>query len=419
MASRVYPNRNLGNKRLIMKKLTKKIFYKYTTHFLYCFTLLITYFSHSQVSIRPWVIYTINLLPLKKRSLSSRLSISFFFRKPRLLYSTVGITLLSSWQLSCNPIEPVSQLTSPKTPINNCVTPGCLPLTYTRPYPSIPTPVPIGLPVPEFAQTGGRINFGGKVALSVKNMAPGAFFEYSYDNGKSWTAGSQVPIITKNPILARTRINDLVSEPASANYSFYFQRILIIGNSIMSHIPSPNIGWYNNNGMAASAPEKDFVHLLTGYLQTLYPQASVQLQAGGNFERKFGATDYSIDEFNATLQTFKPDLIIVRIGENVEEGDVFSRNLELQFRNLLERLATYSGQPAKIICTTSVWNRPQTDKIIRKVTQEKGHTLVDLSDMVPQSRFFAYNEYSDPGVASHPNDLGMQRIADMIWQQVP
>ncbi|GAB3984446.1 SGNH/GDSL hydrolase family protein [Spirosoma terrae] len=250
-------------------------------------------------------------------------------------------------------------------------------------------------------------------------MAPGAFFEYSYDNGKSWTAGSQVPIITKNAILARTRINDLVSEPASANYSFFFQRILIIGNSIMSHIPSPGIGWYNNNGMAASAPEKDFVHLLTGYLQTLYPQATVQLQAGGNFERKFGAPDYSIDEFNATLQTFKPDLIVVRLGENVDEGDVFSRNLELQFRNLLDRLATYSGQPAKIICTTSVWNRPQTDKIIRKVTLEKGHTLVDLSDMVPQSRFFAYNDYSDPGVASHPNDVGMQRIADMIWQQVP
>lgn len=402
-----------------MKKLTKKIFYKYHILFLYCFNVRITYFLHSGVSIKSVVLCTSNLLSIIKRSLFGRVSTSLFFYKSRFTYSSVVLILFSYWQLSCSPIEPISQLTSPKTPVSDCITPGCLPLTYTRPYPAIPAPVPIGLPVPEFAQSGGRINFGGKVALSVKNLAPGAFFEFSYDNGKSWTAGSQVPIITKNAILARTRINDLVSEPASANYSFFFQRILIIGNSIMSHIPSPGIGWYNNNGMAASAPEKDFVHLLTGYLQTLYPQATVQLQVGGNFERKFGAPDYSIDEFNATLQTFKPDLIVVRLGENVDEGDVFSRNLELQFRNLLDRLATYSGQPAKIICTTSVWNRPQTDKIIRKVTLEKGHTLVDLSDMVPQSRFFAYNDYSDPGVASHPNDVGMQRIADMIWQQVP
>lgn len=402
-----------------MKKLTKKIFYKNAPYFLYYFNIFITYLSDSRIYIKLLLLCSVKLLPLKKRNLSDKISTSHFLAKYRLTYSLVALVLLSYWQLSCSPIEPISQLTSPKTPVSDCITPGCLPLTYTRPYPSIPAPVPIGLPVPEFAQPGGRINFGGKVALSVKNLAPGAFFEYSYDTGKSWTAGNQVPIITKTPILARTRINDLVSEPASANYSFYFQRILIIGNSIMSHVPSPDIGWYNNNGMAASAPEKDFVHLLTGYLRTLYPQATVQLQVGGNFERKFGSPDYSIDEFNAMLQTFKPDLIIVRLGENVEEGDVFSRNLELQFRNLLDRLATYSGQPAKIICTTSVWNRPQTDKIIRKVTVEKGHTLVDLSDMVPQSRFFAYNDYSDPGVASHPNDVGMQRIADMIWQQVP
>ncbi|WP_338874099.1 SGNH/GDSL hydrolase family protein [Spirosoma sp. SC4-14] len=309
-------------------------------------------------------------------------------------------------------------LTTPKTPVN-CITPDCLPQTYTRHFPpTIPPAIPQGLPVPTFTQDSGSINYGGKVPLSATGMPTGAVFEYSYDNGKSWTVGSQVPIISKNTVLARTRINDLVSEPASANYSLYFQRMLVIGNSIMSHAPYPEVGWYNNNGMAASAPEKDFVHLLNGYLQTLYPAVNYQLQTGGNFERQFGAPGYSIDEFNTVLQQYKPDLIIVRIGENVDEGDVFSRNFELQFRNLLDKLATYSGQPVKIVCSTSVWNRPQTDISIRKVTLEKGFALADLREIVPQSKYFA-SQYANPSVAAHPNDLGMQRIADLIWQQIP
>ena len=41
------------------------------------------------------------------------------------------------------------------------------------------------------------------------------------------------------------------------------KRILVVGNSITRHGPNAEIGWGNRDwGMAASAPEKDFVHLL-------------------------------------------------------------------------------------------------------------------------------------------------------------
>ncbi|GAB2570921.1 SGNH/GDSL hydrolase family protein [Spirosoma areae] len=192
--------------------------------------------------------------------------------------------------------------------------------------------------------------------------------------------------------------------------------MLVIGNSIMSHGPAPDLGWFNFNGMAASAPEKDFVHLLTSRLQLLHPPTTVKLQSGGGFERDFGKPNYSLDEFNQVLQEFKPDLILIRIGENVEDGDVQGRQFEMQFRQLLERLAN-AGQRVKIVSTTSVWERPKTDAVIRKVINERGYSLVDLSCLVGQGPYFA-SQYANPGVAAHPNDAGMQKIADLIWDKI-
>lgn len=39
-------------------------------------------------------------------------------------------------------------------------------------------------------------------------------------------------------------------------------KILIVGNSITRHGVLPSIGWYHDFGMAASAEENDYVHLL-------------------------------------------------------------------------------------------------------------------------------------------------------------
>ena len=44
------------------------------------------------------------------------------------------------------------------------------------------------------------------------------------------------------------------------------KKILVVGNSILRHGPCKEIGWERDWGMAASAPEKDFVHLLYAML---------------------------------------------------------------------------------------------------------------------------------------------------------
>lgn len=43
-------------------------------------------------------------------------------------------------------------------------------------------------------------------------------------------------------------------------------KVLFIGNSITNHRPAPEIGWFGNYGMAASAKEKDYVHVAASLL---------------------------------------------------------------------------------------------------------------------------------------------------------
>ncbi|UFH55853.1 SGNH/GDSL hydrolase family protein [Spirosoma sp. KNUC1025] len=311
------------------------------------------------------------------------------------------------------PPTPTPQSDSAK----NCPCPTATPASSTTSAPAQPAePDTLRVPAPRFSPDGGTFYMSTDVQLAADSLPPQAVIEYSLDDGASWQSGSKFTLTTGGKILTRIRAGTKHSGSRSASFNLYFKRMLIIGNSIMSHAPAPDLGWYNFNGMAASAPDKDFVHLLTANLQSLYPALTVKLQSGGNFEQQFGKPDYSVDEFNAVLQDVKPDLIIVRIGENMDDNQAASRNLEGQFRLLLDKLANY-GQPVRIVCTTSVWYKPNYDAIVRKIVPEKGHTLVDLGSMVGQAKCFA-SEYKNPGVAAHPNDVGMQYIADMIWQKL-
>ncbi|QJD77885.1 SGNH/GDSL hydrolase family protein [Spirosoma rhododendri] len=328
-----------------------------------------------------------------------------------------GLTYLlyfSFWQFGCAQVEPATTSAAALTD------PSCRTITIQRVTTPIntPAPTPQGLPIPSFNQQSGSAAYGSTLKLSASNMPSGAYTEYSYDNGTTWTKGDQVPVVTKKPMLARTRINDLTSQTAQATVTPYFQRMMVIGNSIMSHGPAPNLGWNNFNGMAASALDKDYTHLLQAKLNGLRDNVQLRMVSGGAFERQFGQAGYSVTEFLTPLQEFKPDIVFVRIGENMDEGAVQQNNLAGNLRVLFDFLRQNAGGPVQIICSTSVWNRPQADAVIRQVAAEKGVPLAELKSMVGVPSYFA-SQYANAGVAAHPNDAGMQRIADIIWDTMP
>ena len=91
-------------------------------------------------------------------------------------------------------------------------------------------------------------------------------------------------------------------------------KLLCIGNSITLHAPNTELGWHGNWGMAASAQERDYVHLL-----------AKKLEAAGKtiylLPVNFVTLEREPESFSPALLeewiAFVPDAVVIRLGENV------------------------------------------------------------------------------------------------------
>jgi hypothetical protein len=201
-------------------------------------------------------------------------------------------------------------------------------------------------------------------------------------------------------------------------------RILFFGNSI-TFSPSPVSGtnWTGGWGMAASVPEKDYVHLVTGSIahatgSTPAVKATYNLQ----FERNYNTYDLNSPEMQAQL-AFKPDIVVVAIGENVQALDTQAKQDQYRsaFGGLLSAFEA-NGNPA-IFVRSCFWPDATKDTIMQQVTAAAGDIFVDQSHLADpdNSVLWALNEVGNPyrgvggGVDAHPGDRGMKAIADSLY----
>jgi len=219
--------------------------------------------------------------------------------------------------------------------------------------------------------------------------------------------------IEKNTVKAENQLKDKhdVTFECEENNGI---RVMMAGNSITLHEPSESIGWHNQWGMAASAKEKDYVHVLKNHIQTLKPDATFCICQAYKWERDFanGKSAYPIYE---AARNFNADVIVVRFIENCPRQDfnpeVFKREY-VDFINYLNK----SGN-AKIILTTSFWEHT-ADSVVEEISKEKGWPLVNINDLGELDEMKALGLFEHYGVANHPGDLGMKTIADRIFEEV-
>jgi len=196
-------------------------------------------------------------------------------------------------------------------------------------------------------------------------------------------------------------------------------RVLFLGNSITLHGPAPAIGWTGNWGMAASAEDLDYVHLLTADIAAASgEQPTVMVKNVADFERKY--SDYDVAESLKSELEFQADIVVVAIGENVSEltTDDAKSKFAAAFAGLLHELQQH-GHPA-IFVRSSFWPNPAKDSIMQTAARDAGATFVDIATLGRDESNMARSErqIEHAGVAAHPGDKGMKAIADAIFAAI-
>lgn len=222
------------------------------------------------------------------------------------------------------------------------------------------------------------------------------------------------PLYTFTPDGRKVRlvVNNALSVSAiEARYT----RLLVLGNSITKHAITSY--WWGLWGMAASTREKDFAHRLLTKLLPANPTLTLAAENPFDWESNHVAFDYSqLDPFFTNV----PDLIVLRLGENVSSMTGYQASCEALI-NYCKSKAPF----ATIIMTGVLFTDAAKDAAQLAAAASAGVAYVSLSDLwtaenqsyigaVVQGDDGFSHTVDNPGVAIHPNDLGMDRIADRI-----
>lgn len=214
------------------------------------------------------------------------------------------------------------------------------------------------------------------------------------------------------------------SEVSGLNASSFagVRKILFLGNSITRHGPYPAIGWTNNWGMAASALEKDYVHVVQSAVAELTGAVpDIMIQSGAPFER--GYTNYNVEAEFADAFAFAPDLFVLAIGENVP---AFTSEEQItQFKDGVARIINgvrAQSQPI-VVVRSCFWANATKDLALSQVSRQAGAIFVNIGALGADESNLARSEptFSDPiynTINTHPGDKGMSEIANAIVQAV-
>ncbi len=188
-------------------------------------------------------------------------------------------------------------------------------------------------------------------------------------------------------------------------------RVLFVGNSITIHEPAPEIGWYGNWGMAASSIDKDYMHLVMEGIRAKNPRVRFMFRNIAEYEHHFW--EFNIETLSE-LKEFNADVIIMRIGENVDDKEAGERGFDKYYKELTGFLN--SEGKAIVVCTNCFWKNENKDLQIKKVAMEQAYIHVDISEIHMDEKNMAKSEYENKEVGWHPSNKGMKEIAERILE---
>lgn len=196
-------------------------------------------------------------------------------------------------------------------------------------------------------------------------------------------------------------------------------RVVCLGNSITRHEYLPEVEWYSDWGMAASEEENDYCHILQRKLRQYNEKSEVIPLNIARFETN---PRRDIDSLIGNTCD-SADIIVINIGENVRDAQTFGENIQ----RLIDKCKQYtphiviagcfwvSGDVEKVLLGSAIDNNLNFVPLswigaMRNAYIKQGDTIIDREGKpyVLQKNF----------VSGHPNDEGMERIAEAIFNAI-
>ena len=189
-------------------------------------------------------------------------------------------------------------------------------------------------------------------------------------------------------------------------------RVLVYGNSIALHGPKPDIGWTNSWGMAASAREKDFAHLVVAGLEAkLGKKADSRIRNVASLERNFTTNVATVAEIAADAK-WAPDYVVIALGENVPAIDASNAAAYTKF--IADIARPFADAGAKVVLRSPFWMNATKAECTAAAAADTGCVYVDAGPLGFDDENKAIGLFSHSGVANHPGDLGMSRLAELV-----
>ena len=151
--------------------------------------------------------------------------------------------------------------------------------------------------------------------------------------------------------------------------------VLFVGNSMTLHGAKPEIGWYNDCGMAASELKNDYVHQTVRMLESEIGELNFGIASISSWEIEFW-NENLLKERYASAVKFDPDILIVRAGENSagKKEQIEQFGYEEYFDKMVKFFITKN---TKIVVVTDLfWGWDKIDNAIKQVVKKNNYRFV-------------------------------------------
>lgn len=194
------------------------------------------------------------------------------------------------------------------------------------------------------------------------------------------------------------------------------QKAVILGNSLTC-----GFGY----GMAASDSKHDYFHYVEAFLKGKNPDVTVLRKGGSNWEGMTTSESrkQAVEGFLSELDGSE-DLIIIQLSDNVNTEEKKATYPEDVY-TMLSMFRSHCPK-ARILWIAAWYGWGENYTAIESACTKLGLDLVDIRDLstLAENQSAIGNTYTksdgtketitNSGVASHPGDLGMKRIADRV-----